>query len=160
KLDAALENMQQGLALFDAQQRIVLANRRYGELYGLSAEQVKPGTTLQEILAARAAKDLYTIDSPRRWLDAGVATFQEQGSDVLELADGPFISVLRRPLAEGGLVSTHEDITERQELSHQVERQNRLLKEQEQQLQARNAQLDIALNNMDQGLAMFGPDQR
>ena len=47
QLDAALSNMVQGLAMFDAEQRIVIANARYAEMYGLTSEQVKPGTTFQ-----------------------------------------------------------------------------------------------------------------
>src|SRR4029079_8748262 len=44
-LDAALKNMSQGLCLFDAEERLVIANSRYAEMYGLAPEQVKPGTT-------------------------------------------------------------------------------------------------------------------
>ena len=59
QLDAALTNMLQGLAMFDAQERLVLANARYAELFGLTPAEATPGTTLREIIERRAAKGLY-----------------------------------------------------------------------------------------------------
>src|SRR4051812_17842666 len=46
----ALDNMSQGVCLFDANKRLVLSNRRYAEIYGLSPDQIHPGKTLKEIL--------------------------------------------------------------------------------------------------------------
>ena len=61
-----MRNMSQGLCLFDAEQRVVLANGRYAEIYGLTPEQVKPGTTLRQILEARAANGVYNhIDAQK-----------------------------------------------------------------------------------------------
>ena len=45
RFDAALANMSQGLSMFDSQQRVIICNERYGQMYGLSADQVKPGHT-------------------------------------------------------------------------------------------------------------------
>ena len=55
RLDAALENMSQGLCMFDAQQRLVVCNKRYADLYGLNEDQTKPGTSLRVILEYRIA---------------------------------------------------------------------------------------------------------
>ena len=52
RLQTALTNMSQGLCLFDPDQRVVVANRRYAEIYGLRPDQLKPGTTLRDILSA------------------------------------------------------------------------------------------------------------
>ena len=91
---------------------------------------------------------------------AGANSFHLEVKEILHLADGRFISVLRKPMPDGGLVSTHEDITERQALHAQIEQQNALLKAQEQALHTRNVQLDAALNNISQGLSMFDGTQR
>ena len=56
QLDAALNNMLQGLAMYDSQFRLVMCNRRYAEMYGLSPEQVKRGTPLREIMEHRIAR--------------------------------------------------------------------------------------------------------
>ena len=66
QLDAALNNMVQGLAMFDAEQRLVICNKRYAEMYGLSPEQVKPGTTLREIIEHRIANGLTSRQERRR----------------------------------------------------------------------------------------------
>ena len=63
-------------------------------------------------------------------------------------------------MPNGGRLVTHEDITERQQLHAQLEQQHRLLKEHEEKLRVQNLQLDAALNNMVQGLAMFDADYR
>ena len=52
-LQTALRNMAHGLCMFDRDQRLVVCNVRYGEMYGLAPEQTRPGTTLRSILEAR-----------------------------------------------------------------------------------------------------------
>jgi diguanylate cyclase (GGDEF)-like protein len=160
RLETALTNMTQGLCMFDRDKRVVVANRRYAELYGLVAEQLRPGTTLKEILAARIATGLYGKVDAKSFVEQGIAGFDREVAEVLELADGRFISVLRRPLADGGLISTHEDISERQALHARVERQNDVLKQHEKLLRYHNIQLDAAINNLSQGLCMFDAEQR
>jgi diguanylate cyclase (GGDEF)-like protein len=138
-LDVALSNMSQGLCLFDANQRVVIANRRYAGMYGLPPDLIEPGTALRQILEARAGKGFYENDKAKQWVEAGLAAFNKEASDVLPLSDGRFVSVQRRLVAGGGLVSTHEDVTEREKLRER---------------------LDAALSYMVQGLAMFDAELR
>ncbi len=70
------------------------------------------------------------------------------------------MSVLRRPMADCSLISTHEDITEREQLNDRLTQQNELLKQREQELKARNEQFDAAMGNMLQGLAMYDSELR
>src|SRR4030095_10572730 len=133
RFNAAINNMSQGLCLFDAEQRVVFANRRYAEMYGLSPEQVKPGTTLAEIFAARVAHGAYTNAAAQQDVDKGIASFNKQVSEIIHLNDGRFVSVLRRPMADGGLVSTHEDVTERERLNARLAEQNDLLRQREEE---------------------------
>ncbi len=154
-LQAALANMSQGLCLLDRNQRLVLANGRYAEIYGLTPDQLKPGTTFREILQARVAQGVYGHIDAQKYVEERIAGFCRKSSEVQRLADGRYIAVVHRPMAGGGLVSTHEDITERQQLSGQLEQQNELLTQHEERLKSQNIQLDAALNNMVQGLAMF-----
>jgi diguanylate cyclase (GGDEF)-like protein len=158
--NAAINNMSQGMCLFDAEQRVMFANRRFAELYKLDPEQVKPGTTLRQILEARAERGAYSNIDLRKFVDEGIASFAQENSQVVPLGDGRFISVLRRPIPGGGVVSTHEDVTEREKLNAELERQHLLVKQQEERLRVQNLQLDAALNNMVQGLAMFDADLR
>ncbi len=160
RFEAAINNMSQGLCLFDAEQRVLIANRPYAEIYGLTYDQVSPGTTLRQIREARAAKGFYGNIDERKFIDEGVATFHEEKQDVLSLTDGRFISVLRRPLPDGSLVSTHEDITERETLHVRLAEQNELLTQREEELKAQNERFDTALANMSHGLCMFDAEQR
>ncbi len=116
QLQITLDHMGQGLCLFDAETRVIFANRRYAELYGFTLEQVSPGTTLRQILDARAAKGFYDNTDGQKFISEGIAGFNEEVSEILELADGRFISVLRRPMPDGRVVSTHEDITDRRRI--------------------------------------------
>ena len=54
-LQTALHNMAHGLCMFDRNQRLVICNQRYGEMYNLAPEQTTPGTSLRSILEARMA---------------------------------------------------------------------------------------------------------
>ena len=146
RFDAAMRYMSQGLCLFDADQRVVLANDRYAKIYGLTPEQIRPGTTLRQIFEARACNGVYNHLDMSKFVETGVRGFRDEVSEIVHLSDGRFISVLRRPMPDGGLVSTHEDVTERQRLKLHMAQQNE--------------QLDAALNNMSQGLVMFDSDQR
>jgi diguanylate cyclase (GGDEF)-like protein len=112
RLDTAVNNMTQGLLLFDSSQRLVICNQRYIEMYGLSAKAVKPGATFREVIAHRKGTgsfvgdvDLYCSHVLR---DIGL-----RQAMTIETPDGRSIQVVNEPLADGGWVATHEDITER-----------------------------------------------
>ena len=63
-------------------------------------------------------------------------------------------------MKDGGWVSTHEDITEREELNARLKKQYELGRQQEETLRVRNFQFDTAINNMSQGLCFFDSDHR
>lgn len=62
RLDTALNNMSQGLVLYDAAGRIVTCNRRYIDMFGLSAEVIKPGCYLHEVLYHRKERGSFDDD--------------------------------------------------------------------------------------------------
>jgi len=160
QFDAALNNMSQGLAMFDAEQRLIVCNRRYSEMYGLTREQVKPGTLSRQIFQARLDNGQYDVTDADSFVNSWVSNAGEIASRMQKLADGRQISVARCKMADGGLVVTHEDVTERERLNARLEEQHELLKAQEEKLRSQNLQLDAALNNMVQGLAMYDADHR
>jgi diguanylate cyclase (GGDEF)-like protein/PAS domain S-box-containing protein len=121
RFDAALNNMPHGLAMFDGEQRLVVANRRYAEMYGMTEEQVRPGTPLRDIIAQRIANGIYPgehQDSDLRERMAAIAT--SPNMRIQELSDGRSIVVSRQPMPNGGWVITHEDITERRRAETQI----------------------------------------
>ena len=118
RFDAAINNMSQGLAMFDPQQRLVVCNRLYAELYGLTPDQVKPGTTIRQLLEYRHARGVFgKIDDFETFARDWLAQFGKASSRIQQLDDGRVIAIVRRPMPDGGIVSTTEDITERQKLS-------------------------------------------
>ena len=78
QLDAALNNMVQGLAMFDAEQRLVVCNARYAEIYELSPEQVKPGVTLLQIIEQRVKNGLTSEKSPEEIVELDAAAPQRR----------------------------------------------------------------------------------
>jgi diguanylate cyclase (GGDEF)-like protein/PAS domain S-box-containing protein len=112
RFDAALNNMAHGLAMFDAEKCLVVANKRYAAMYGLSAEDIKPGTPLRQILDVRIKNGVYarmTDNDVRERLTPTTTPWTR----VEELSDGRSIVVSGQPMPSGGWVTTHEDITER-----------------------------------------------
>ena len=112
--DAAVNNISHGISMFDAEQRLVVCNGRYLEIYGLPSESIKPGTTFHEILEYRKAHGNYLADPTRLVADSAKHVLQgKKFAHTATLTDGRIIAVLANPTVDGGWVSTHEDITER-----------------------------------------------
>ena len=109
RFDAALNNMTQGLSMFDAEQRVLVSNRRYSEIYHLDPGQVQPGTTLREILEFRREKGTHFGPSPDIYVSINV----RKDNEIHELADGRVVSISRHAMPDGGWLTTHEDITSR-----------------------------------------------
>ena len=143
RFEAALNNMSQGLAMFDSERRLIVCNRRFAEVYGLPADVVRPGTTQRTILKHGISLRDYSGAEAKRHFErqADVASQGQPTSSVLELIDGRFVFVSHQPMEDGGWVSTHEDITARRRI--------------EEELRTHNLRFDAALNNMSQGLCMF-----
>jgi diguanylate cyclase (GGDEF)-like protein/PAS domain S-box-containing protein len=120
RFDAALNNMPHGLAMFDAEQRLVVANKRYAEIYGLSADEVKPGTPLHEIMDVRLRRGVYVESTSMEDVRHRLAETSTPWSRIQDLRDGRSIVVSRQPMPSGGWVTTHEDITERRRAESQV----------------------------------------
>jgi diguanylate cyclase (GGDEF)-like protein len=114
QLDAALNNMPQALLMFDSTARLVISNNRYNEMYGLSPGTTKPGTALYDLIKRRQQSGTFSAD-PETYVD-NLISIIAQGNTlerVAKLPDDRSISVVHRPMAGGGWVATHEDITSR-----------------------------------------------
>ena len=115
RLDTALNNMSQGLIMFDSTDRVVVCNDLYIKMYGLSREIVKPGCSFADLLRYRAeAGELVHQDLEHYRADLAAAMAQGKVmTSILETADGREILVTNSPMSAGGRVATHNDITER-----------------------------------------------
>ncbi len=113
--DAALNNMSPGLCMFDGAQRLIVCNKPYAKMYGLTPELTKPGTTLRTMLEHRTAANIYPDMDPQEHIEQrlAMARVRERRYDLLELRDGRVFSILVEPMPDNGWLATHEDITER-----------------------------------------------
>ncbi len=123
RLDTTINNMSQGLVMFDAAERLVVCNTHYIQMYGLSRETAKPGCSFLEILQYRSAiGDFPRQDAARYYADVKKALAQDKVTTlILEGANGREVSVTTSPMAAGGWVATHEDITERRRAEAKIE---------------------------------------
>jgi diguanylate cyclase (GGDEF)-like protein/PAS domain S-box-containing protein len=119
RLDKAVNNMTQGLLMFDASERLVICNQRYIDMYGLSAEVVKPGCTFRELIAHRKARGSLSGDE-REYASAVLRDIWRKKTKVIETPDGRSVQIVDEPIADGGWVATHEDITERRRAEQQI----------------------------------------
>jgi diguanylate cyclase (GGDEF)-like protein/PAS domain S-box-containing protein len=122
-LDVVLQNMTQGMAMYDRDQRLVLANDRYAEIYGVSPEDIIPGTKLRDVVQKRIDDGLFAGVSAKAYLEERLAPVERETETVHTLNDGRVISISQRPMPGGGWVTTHDDITE----LRRVEEENRHL---------------------------------
>ncbi|MEJ2378678.1 MAG: PAS-domain containing protein [Pseudolabrys sp.] len=139
----AIDNMTQGLVMFDAQGRIVVVNRRYIDMYGLSPQIVRPGLTLKQLIEHRRDTGLFTGDVEsycQNILDAMRAG--KNNAIYVTASDGRIVFAKNEPLPGGGWVSTHEDVTEQR----RAEEERAAINDQEQ----RRATVDA-------GIASFRP---
>jgi diguanylate cyclase (GGDEF)-like protein len=119
RLDKAVNNMTQGLLLFDKSQHLVICNQRYLEMYGLSPDVIKPGCTFREVITHRKATGSFTGDVDK-YVARVLHDIPLRNSMVVETSDGRSILIVNEPLADGGWVATHEDITERRRTEERI----------------------------------------
>ena len=158
RFDTALGHMGSGLCMFDAHKRLVVCNERYARLYQLPAELLKPGTPHSAIISHRVLHGILRGDKSQGSVQEKLSALGELPADttssrVDELADGRLICVTRQPMAGGGWVATHEDVTERETLNARLAQNNTLLEE-------RTSQLQAIVDNFPGGIGLFDRDLR
>src|SRR5204863_12521 len=137
-----------GLSMVDADQRLVLFNKRFLEMYDLSSEVVRIGMPMADLIAHSAARgnfpaaQLEGIKRRRADLMARGLPFRL----LRQMSRGRTFAMDYRPLPGGGWVTLVEDITERQRKDYAM--------------RVQYERFDQAINHMSHGLCMFGPDER
>jgi diguanylate cyclase (GGDEF)-like protein/PAS domain S-box-containing protein len=121
RFDAALKNMPHGLCMFDRDERLIVCNERYTEMYGLTPDQAAPGVTLRSVLEARVAAG-NSPDDAERYIEDRLAEVQRREPYYAEntMRDGRTFAVNHRPMAGGGWVAIHQDITAQKRAETQI----------------------------------------
>jgi len=116
RLAAAVNNISQGLCMYDAKGRLVICNEPYARIYGLPEHLLKPGTLLETILAYLFDQGMSALNDRDGYIAwrRDVIKRRVYGKHVHEL-NGRTIMMQHHPMQDGGWVSTHEDITEQRQ---------------------------------------------
>ncbi len=122
QFDAALSNISQGVSFFNSEQRLVLCNRRFGDIYHMPPALLQPGTTLAQMMDWSYAVGSTTILPRDEFLDRRVMLRHDRAPlhSLVTLADGRIIAIQEQPMPDGGFVATHEDITERRQAEERI----------------------------------------
>ncbi|MBR1133925.1 bifunctional diguanylate cyclase/phosphodiesterase [Bradyrhizobium iriomotense] len=112
RLDTAMNTMRQGLLMFDQDERLIVCNRRYIEMYGLSTEIVKPGASFRDVIQHRHDTGSFDGDVDA-YCDGILGSVEQTHSSIVETGDGRLIEIKNQPGAAGGWLATHDDVTER-----------------------------------------------
>jgi diguanylate cyclase (GGDEF)-like protein len=126
--DIALNNMVRGLSMFDAQQRLIVCNKSYREMYSLPEELTRPGTPLADIVRYHVKRETgrdgaEEVAKQAKWLADHVVRLAEGQpfSHIQDLTDGRKFLVTYQPLVDGGWVDIQEDITEKRRGEEKIE---------------------------------------
>lgn len=114
QLDTALNNMVQGLCMFDEDQKLVLCNRQYLEMYGFSPDIVKPGIRLADIMKYSISLGNYNDEDAEAALKArhNPNRLSKRSTIKQFLRDRRVIAVMNEPMEGGGTIATYQDITQ------------------------------------------------
>jgi diguanylate cyclase (GGDEF)-like protein len=129
RFETALDHMSQGLCFFDREERLIVCNRRYLEIYDLDPGRVTPGMSLSEIVDMRVeagSSPVMEKSAYLKWRD-GALKESDASTIACQLKNGRTVEIRICPMADGAWVATHVDITEKCKLNERLEHNNRLL---------------------------------
>ena len=162
RFDRALNNMSQGLCFFDEDQRLIVCNRQYLQIYDLDPEVIRPGMRLNDIVELRYAvgsapkmsKHEYIV-----WRNSS-PVIAEDSDTTVELTNGRMVRIRHRPMPGKGWVATHEDITERHRTETALAQAKAAAEQAEADARAAHTHLTEALDVVPEALAIFDKDDR
>jgi diguanylate cyclase (GGDEF)-like protein/PAS domain S-box-containing protein len=119
-LDTALENMSQGLCMFDVSGHVVLVNERYAKMVGSSMGWLA-GRSLRDVLNQWKFSGDF-VGEPEQLLQRVAEDVREGATTtkILETSSGRALRVVNQPMKGGGWVATFEDITEWRDAQAQI----------------------------------------
>jgi diguanylate cyclase (GGDEF)-like protein/PAS domain S-box-containing protein len=162
RFDRALNNMSQGLCFFDEEQRLIVCNRQYLQVYDLDPDLVRPGMKLNDIVdlryavgsAPKMSKEDYLV-----WRNSS-PVIAEDSDTTVELTNGRMVRIRHRPMPGKGWVATHEDITEQHRTEMALAEAKAAAEQAEASARAAHSHLTEALDVVPEALAIFDKEDR
>lgn len=154
RLNDAIESINEGFAIFDAEDRLVLCNQTYRSLWPEVADLIVPGVRFEELadLIGQSGAPLGALVAPERWISERVANHQiANGGHVIALSDGRWIQVNEHRTSDGGVVGVYTDITD-------IRAED--ARERARELAERAMVLQGTLDAMPQGVCVFDRDKQ
>ena len=147
-LRAALDTMRHGFLLFGPDRRLLASNRLAMVIGGLTADEIETGISLEDQLRRQHARGMY---GPPPRCDATLARLLEADRSqswrrTRQMPDGRVVEVFSDPTPDGGFVVTFTDITARSEAETEARHRARALQ--------------VTLDSVRHGIALYGPDRR
>jgi PAS domain S-box-containing protein len=144
----AIESISEGFVLFDRDDRYVLTNSKYREMYPNMVDMFAPGTSFEAMVRTSVERRTWTLDGdPEGWA-RWMLEWHRAADQILDqqLNDGRWIRATERRTRDGGIVGIRTDITER--------------KQAEEALKAAQRQLTDAVESISEGFVLFDRDDR
>jgi diguanylate cyclase (GGDEF)-like protein len=120
RFDAALSHMSHGIAMYDAEGHLLIHNRQYEQIWGMNPGELMPGTSVQNIIKLRVERGTYPGTTPVTYLHRHLRAREARYTEAQTLADGRTIFLTFDPMPGGGWVTTHEDITDREDAAAKI----------------------------------------
>jgi PAS domain S-box-containing protein len=126
----AIESISEGFSLYDTDDRLVLGNYKFAELFDYGAGPPRPGMTYEEIIRGAAERGL--IEEAKghsaSWLRQRLAQHHNPTAPLLERrADGTWLQISERRISSGGSVAVYSDLTEIKESEQRAAAANQLI---------------------------------
>lgn len=113
QLTEAIEAINEGFALFDAEDRLVICNQRYKEMYAQIGLDIEPGVSFAEITRHVSQSGIVDASDPACWLEARIAQHRDPAEPFEQRrSDGTWMRISERPTEAGGIVGVFTDITQ------------------------------------------------
>jgi signal transduction histidine kinase/CheY-like chemotaxis protein len=115
RLTDALESISEGFFIYDADDRMVLCNSRYRELYPGMADVFQPGLGFEQMIRTGIERSIVAdaVARPREWVEERLARHRNPGGPFLQpQRDGRWIQISERKTRDGGTVGVYTDVTE------------------------------------------------
>ena len=148
RLFEAIESVNEGFALFDSADRLVLCNRKYLSYWPSVAGRIQAGIRFNDLVAMVAAAGAVSEPPPDVWLRERMEHRHDlKGVFLNRLSDGRWIQVNERRTRDGGIVGVYTDITV---IKHEEERRRASEQAEKSALMILNDQLQQAKSQADQ----------
>jgi len=146
-LQVMLDNMRHGIALFDAERRLVASNALAAKLMGLAPDRLWPGREIDDIIAEQGANGEFGSTPVAEVIrNAGHRDRSKPLHYTRIRPDGTVVEVISDPTPDGGFVCTYSDITARARAEAEAREQA--------------ATLQATIDNLRHGVILYGPDRR